>query len=123
MSKLKDVQLAPSSISFGFDPFTACERLIERAAAAGFPSNTLTDLPHPETGEQIILGDGVVPYLIDRFKRSERKRFVLLAHMRFKNAVHAHDGTEKEKVAAAKQHHPRPLSMPYSMCFTCKVER
>jgi len=43
--------------------------------------------------------------------------------MRFKNAVHAHDGTEKEKVAAAKQHHPRPPSMPIASCFTCKAKR
>ena len=32
--------------------------------------------------------------------------------MRFKNAVHAHDGTEEEKVAAAKQLHPRQPSTP-----------
>jgi len=43
--------------------------------------------------------------------------------MRFKNAVHAHDGTEKEKVAAAQLHHPRPPSMPIPSCFTCKAER
>jgi len=42
--------------------------------------------------------------------------------MRFKNAVHAHDGTEEEKVAAAKQHHPRPPSMPHPTCFTCKAK-
>jgi len=43
-------------------------------------------------------GEGVPPYLIDRFEqkrdRSERKRLVLLALMCFKNAVHAHEGTE-----------------------------
>jgi len=38
--KLEDVQLASSSISFGFNPFSACDRLIELAAAAGFPTNT-----------------------------------------------------------------------------------
>ena len=43
--------------------------------------------------------------------------------MRFKNAVHAHDGTEKEKVAAAQLHHPRPPSMPIPSCFTCKAIR
>jgi len=43
--------------------------------------------------------------------------------MRFKNAVHAHDGTEKEKVAAAQKHHPRPPSMPIPSCFTCKATR
>jgi len=42
--------------------------------------------------------------------------------MRFKNAVHAHDGTEKEKVAAAQQLHPRPPSMPIPTCFTCKAK-
>jgi len=69
------------------------------------------------------MGDGVVPYLVPRFERSERKRYVLIALMRFKNAVHAHDGTEEEKVAAAKKHHPRPPSMPHPTCFTCKVKR
>jgi len=73
-------------------------------------------------------GPGVFPYLIDRFEksvveRSERKRFVLVALMRFKNAVHAHDGTEEEKVAAAKKHHPRPPSMPIPSCFACKAKR
>ena len=43
--------------------------------------------------------------------------------MRFKNAVHAHDGTEEEKVAAAKKLHPRPPSMPHPTCFTCKAKR
>jgi len=44
--------------------------------------------------------------------------------MRFKNAVHLHSGTEKEKVAAVKQqHHPRPPSMPIPSCFTCKAKR
>ena len=43
--------------------------------------------------------------------------------MRFKNAVHAHDGTEEEKVAAAKKHHPRPSSMPHPSCFTCRAKR
>jgi len=69
------------------------------------------------------LGAGVAPYLIDRFERSERKRYVLLAHMRFKNAVHADDGTEEEKVTAAKKHHPRPPSMPHPTCLTCKAKR
>ena len=47
-------------------------------------------------------GDGVVPYPIARCERSERKAIVLVAHMRFKNAVHEGEGDEKEKVAAAK---------------------
>jgi len=42
---------------------------------------------------------------------------------RFKNADHAHDGTKEEKVAAAKKHHPRPLSMPVPSFFTCKATR
>jgi len=48
--------------------------------------------------------------------------------MRFKNAVHEHDGTEKEKVAAAKLLFSQPspathniiLSIP--KCFHCKAE-
>jgi len=90
-------------------------------SAAGFPSNTSYTNRH--TGEKANIGDGVVPYLIARFERSEKKRFVLLALMRFKNAVHADDGTEEEKVAAAKNHHPRPPSMPHPSCFTCKAKR
>ena len=43
--------------------------------------------------------------------------------MRFKNAVHAHDGDEKEKVAAVILHCPRPSSVPISSCFTCKAKR
>ena len=64
--------------------------------------------------------DGLVPYLINRF---ERKRIVLVALMRFKNAVHAHDGTEEEKVTAAKQHHLRPPSMLHPTCFTYKAKQ
>ena len=42
-SKLEDVQLASSSIFFGRIPLVACERLIELAAAASFPSNTIVN--------------------------------------------------------------------------------
>jgi len=120
-SKLEDVQLASSSISFGFDPFGGCDRLTELADAAGFASNRF--VPHPDTGERVNTGDGVPPCLIVRFERSERKQFVLVALIRFKNAVHTHDGTEEEKVAAAKKLHPRPPSMPHPSCFTCKAKR
>ena len=118
-SKLKDVKFASNTISFDRDPFMGCDRLIELAAAAGFPSNTFGT--RADTGEKLNMGAGVVPYLVDRFERSERKRYVLLAHMRFKNAVHAHDGTEKEKVTAAPKHHSRPMPIP--TCFTCKAKR
>ena len=93
-SMLEDVQLASSSISFGDYPFLVCDHLIEIADAAGFPS-------HMKTTDVYNEGAGIVPYLIHRFERSESRRYVLLAHMRFNNAVHAHDGTEEEKVAAA----------------------
>jgi len=119
-AKLEDVQLASSSISFFRDPFNGCDRLIELAAAAGFPSKTFNTTPDHGT---VNLGAGVVPYLIDRFERSERKRLVLLALMRFKNAVNVSSGTEEEKVAAAKQWHPRPPSMPHPTCVTCKAKR
>jgi len=76
-----------------------------------------------DTGQQVNGGDGVVSYLIDQLERSERKRIVLVALMRFKNAVHTHDGTEEEKIAAAQLHHPRPPSMPISSCFACKAKR
>jgi len=95
--------------------------MIEIAAAASFPSNTF--IPVGTNGAGGNYGDGVASYLIDRFERSERKRLVLLAHMRFKNAVHAGDGTEKEKVAAAQLHYPRPPFMPHPTCFTCKTKR
>ena len=64
------------------------------------------------------MGHGVASYLIDRLERSERKAIVLVALMRFKNAVHAHDGTEEEKVAAGKKYHPRPPLTPIPTCFT-----
>ena len=43
--------------------------------------------------------------------------------MRFKSAVHAHNGTEEEKVATAKKHHPRPPSILHPTRFTCKAKR
>jgi len=49
-----------------------------------------------------------------------KKRYVLVALMRFKDAVHAYNGDEKEKVAAAKLLHPRP-PVKVSSCFTCKA--
>jgi len=118
-SKLEDVKLASSSIYFDQYPFGRCDHLIKLAAAAGFPSNKIIQFE----GEPYNTGDGVVPYLLARFERSERKRYVLFALMRIKNAVHAHNGTEEEKVAAAKKHHPRPASMPHPSCFTCKAKR
>jgi len=118
---LEDFQLASSSISFSVSAFSGCDRLIELAAAAGFPSNDFAQ--NQKTGKIYNAGRGVAPYLIHQFERSERKRFVLLALMRFKNAVHAYDGTEEEKVAAAKLYHPRPKSMPHPTCFTCKAKR
>jgi len=39
-------------------------------------------------------------------ERNEKRRYVLLAKIRFENAVHAHDGSEEEKVAAAKLLYP-----------------
>jgi len=97
-TKLEDVQIAPSSISFVKSPFGDCDRLIEVADAAGFPSKPRMNM----FGDMSDFGDGIAPYLIDRFERNERKQLVLLAHMRFNNAIHAHVGSEEEKVAAAK---------------------
>jgi len=66
--------------------------MIEIAAAAGFPSNT-SSRPLSD-GKSRNPDLGVVPYLIDRI---ERKRYVLLALMRFKNAVHAHDAPRRRR--------------------------
>ena len=110
-SKLEDFQLASSSISFGDWPFVGCDRLIELAAAAGFPSNTFS--PETRTNE----GVGVVPYLIAQCETSERRDIVLVAHMRFKNAVHSGEGDEKEKVAAAK------LQFPSNGCDQCGAKK
>jgi len=93
--------------------------LIELAAADGFTSNTFGTNEYGTVN----FGEGVPPYLVNRTKRIERKRYVLIALMRFKNAVNAHDGDEEEKVAAAKKLHPRPPSMPIPTCFTCKAKR
>jgi len=92
---------------------------IELADTAGYTSLVGADA----NGNEGSNGEGVVPHLIARFEKSERKRYVLLALMRFKITVHTHDGTEKEKVAAAQLHHPRPPSMPHPSCFTCKAKR
>jgi len=59
------------------------------------------------------MGDGWVPYLINRFERSEGIPLILVAHMRFKNAVHCAEGDEKEKVAAAK------MLFKSKSCFQC----
>jgi len=101
--KLEDFQLASSSISFdctptgGIEstPFGGCDRLIERAAATGFHSTGVS-------WQGFNLAQGVGPYLLDRAMANERKRHVLVANLRFHKTVNAHDGTEKEKVAAAK---------------------
>ena len=118
-SKLEDVQLASSSISFNeLAPFGGCDRLIELAAAAGFHSNTFrTHADFGTNGAGTNRGAGVVPYLIDRIERSERKGIVLVANMRFTNAVHAHDGTEEEKVATAK------LLFPSKVCLHCGAKK
>ena len=58
-----DFQLASSSISFGLNPFAACDLLIEIAAATGFPSNTVAPVGSHGAGANI--GDGIVSYLID----------------------------------------------------------
>ena len=87
--KHEDVQIASRSISFGDCTFAACDRMIELAAASGIPSNTFGT--HVDTGN---FGVGVVSYLIYRIESSERKQIIVLAHLRFKNAVHANDGTE-----------------------------
>ena len=116
--RLEDFQLPSSSISFGDLPFNRCDRLIEIADAAGFPSKTI-DVGY----RNVKVGDGVDPYLLNRIERTGRRTVVLVALMRFRDAAHAHDGTEKEKVATAKKHHPHPSSMPHPSCFTCKAKR
>jgi len=93
--KLEDFQLTSSSISSGNVPFAGCDRLIEIAVAAGFPSNTFSTIG----GEQYNHGDGVVPYLR---KRAERKGIILLAHLRFSAAVHEYEGSEVEKFDNAR---------------------
>ena len=65
--------------------------MVEIADAAGFPSEE---------------SEGVVFYLLDRFDNKEKKRYVLLAHMRFRNVVHKGEGSDKEKVAAAMRDSP-----------------
>jgi len=109
-SKLEDVQLAYSSIFFCEEddqPFIACNRLIKLAAAAGFPSNEYDE--HGGTGEDANLGAGVVPYLIDRFERRERRGIILLANLRFSAAVHAAEGSEDEKFEMAKNNYTGTL--------------
>ena len=101
-SKLEDVQLVSTSTSFGNIPFIGCDRLIELATAAGFPSTE---------GEDVNLGAGVVPYLIDRFERIEKRQFVLLSNIRFNKAVHkCKKKNEVDKVAVARSHYSVTVS-------------
>jgi len=100
-SKLEDVQLASSSINFIRSPFaggdfTGCDRLIEIADAAGFLSSM-------KATDDYNKGRGIVPSLINQFNRKEWRTAVLVAHMRFVAVVHTNEGSEKEKVAAAKK--------------------
>jgi len=98
-------------------PFLECRRIINIAGDAGFPSN---DIGMNPDYEPVNRGSGVVPYPVDRIDTKEKKRFVLLAHMRFENAVHAHDGTEEEKVAAAIEDlTTKTTTVP--VCFSCKA--
>jgi len=60
---------APSSISFGDASFIGCDRLIELADAAGFPSTVDSD-DEEEEGE-FSTGDGVILYLLHQLLRSE----------------------------------------------------
>ena len=54
-------------------------------------------------------GDGVGPYLIDRFHNDEKKRIILLASRLFCKMVDEADGTEVEKVEAARVLFPKKL--------------
>jgi len=129
--KLEDIQLASSSISFVEYSFNQCDRLIEIADAAGFPSNEF--LYDEETDEDVSEGEGVSPYLLDRFERSERRQHVLLAYLRFSAAVNSHPGTETEKHAAVKQQfnewacpvctfNNQSLHLTCGMCAATKVD-
>jgi len=102
--ELKYFQLASSSVSLVGDlQFRGCGILIERATAAGFPSSEWTHFQgNNDFSDDHTEGDGVPPYLIDRFEENEKKRYVLLANLRFVKAVDAAAESEEEKIEAAK---------------------
>jgi len=60
----------------------------------------------------------VRPYLIDRFEAWERKRYILLACVRFAAAVQEFDGTETEKVAAAMKDLLKLVDSTYQKQYT-----
>jgi len=102
--RLLPSRLPCSSITFSRTPFAVCDRLIEFAAADGFPSDRFGTT---YGGAVINLGIGVVSYLLNRYRGNEKKRLILLAHKRFGKTLDAQFGTEQEKFDAVKIFYPR----------------
>ena len=98
-SKLAKVVLS-APVSFRERAFERCTRMIELADAAGFPS-TINE--YGNTGES------VGPYLLDRFYNDEKKKIILRAMRSFLEIVHHEDGSEAEKVEAARLRFPQPF--------------
>ena len=88
-------------VSFPEMAFVDCTRMIELADAAGFPSTI------NEYGNNT--GEGVGPYLLDRFYNDEKKKIILRAMRSFLEIVHHEDGSEAEKVEAARLRFPQPF--------------
>ena len=113
-SKLAKVVLS-APVPFHPNSFIGCTRMIELAEAAGFPSTIIhreNELymvdPGVDTAEHIThTGDGVAPYLLDRFYNDEKKRIILRASREFVDLVNEADGLdEAEKVEAARLCYP-----------------
>ena len=109
---LEKVIISSADIIFNKESFAGSTRLIDLAAAAGFPSNSRDrfwagkDNNGDNVYEECSLGDGVGPYLIDRFHNDEKKKSIVRAMRRFCEIAHQSDGTEAEKVEAARAQFP-----------------
>ena len=118
---LETCTLLSSSVTFGVQPFFGCNPLIQLAEIAGFPSTNFQIAQDPQVvgAPPVNTGAGVVPYLLDQatqVERTERRRLVLLANLRFQKFVHNDAGaSEVAKVANAKRtlHPPQDLYRYY----------
>ena len=96
---LTEVRLSSLEVRFDLGVFHESTRLIELADAAGFQSSNFD-----KYGEN--LGEGVEPFLVACFEREVRKRHLLAAAHKFVAIVHRGQGTELERVEAAKERFP-----------------
>ena len=92
--KLEEVELHTDKTNFSERTFFGCTRLVEIAERYGYMSS------FDEYGDN--KAQGVLPYLIEKFRRIQRRKFVLIAASKFNKIVHDSGGTERDKIEAAR---------------------